>query len=125
MSSCWYKSHWSFEKAKAYCASLVNDKKRYFICGLPYQISIKEGLLSSEQVADEMSETDFSQIAWDMEMGCLWYGDTDGSLFSYEDISKNRRLKTAVYPKEVSSKLTGKKLKIPPLLPNEKRILTI
>jgi hypothetical protein len=122
MSSCWFKSHWSFEKAKAYCANLVNDAKKYFICGLPYQISIKEGLLSKEQVEDEMSEADFSEMAWDMEMGCLWYGDTDGAFFSYEDVSKQRTLKTAVYP---PSSLSDKKFKIPDLAIGEKRILSV
>ncbi len=125
MSSCWFKSHWSFEKAKAYCANLVNDAKKYFICGLPYQISIKEGLLSREQVADEMSEADFSEMAWDMEMGCLWYGDKDGSLFSYEDTSKNRILKKCVYPSDISRLLSDKSLKIPELKLKEQRILSV
>ena len=124
MSSCWFKSHWSFEKAKAYCANLVNDTKKYFICGLPYQISIKENLLSSEQVADEMSEADFSEMAWDMEMGCLWYGDKDGSLFSYEDTSKNRLLKKCVYPTSIASLLSEKYAKIPDLKPQEQRIIS-
>ncbi|WP_143322768.1 hypothetical protein [Clostridium sp. HBUAS56010] len=124
MSSCWFKSHWSFEKAKAYCANLVSDAKKYFICGLPYQISIKEGLLSKEQVADEMSESDFSEMAWDMEMGCLWYGDKDGSLFSYEDTSKNRILKRSVYPSNVSKLLSDKTTKIPDLKPQEQRIIS-
>lgn len=124
MSSCWFKSHWSFEKAKAYCANLVNDSKKYFICGLPYQISIKEGLLSREQVADEMSEADFSEMAWDMEMGCLWYGDKDGSLFSYEAISKNRLLKRCIYPSHLSKLLSDKSVKIPDLKPGEQRIIS-
>ena len=59
MSSAWYKSHWSFDKAKAFTVNLLDDKKKYFICGLPYQIAIKESLLSREQIEDEMSETDF------------------------------------------------------------------
>lgn len=122
MSSCWFKSHWSFEKAKAYCANLINDTKKYFICGLPYQISIKEGLLSREQVEDEMSEADFSEMAWDMEMGCLWYGDTDGAFFSYEDVSKQRTLKTAIYPPSSSA---DKKYKIPDLANGEKRVLSV
>jgi hypothetical protein len=124
MSSCWFKSHWSFEKAKAYCANLVNDTKKYFICGLPYQISIKESLLSREQVEDEMSEADFSEMAWDMEMGCLWYGDKDGSLFSYEDTSKNRVLKKCVYPEHISRLIPAKDIKIPELKPNEQRIIS-
>lgn len=125
MSSCWYKSHWSFEKAKSYCANLVNDKKKYFICGLPYQLSIKEGLLSEEQVADEMSESDFNQIAWDMEMGCLFYGDKDGSFFSYEDISQNRKITKCVYPSETTRLLKSKDIQIPNLAVNEKRILSV
>ena len=55
MSSAWYASHWSYEKAKAYVVNMLSDVKKYFICGLPYQLSIKEGLLSKEQVQDEMS----------------------------------------------------------------------
>jgi len=103
----------------------VNDAKKYFICGLPYQISIKEGLLSKEQVADEMSETDFSEMAWNMEMGCLWYGDKDGSLFSYEDTSKNRLLKRCIYPPHISKLLSNKSVKIPELKPNEQRIISV
>ena len=40
MSSAWMKSHWSFEKAKAYTVNMLDETKKYFICGLPYQISI-------------------------------------------------------------------------------------
>ena len=125
MSSAWFQSHWSYEKAKAYCANLVDDTKRYFICGLPYQLAIKENLLSADQVADEMSEQDFNELSWVMEMECLWYGDTDGSFFNYEDISKNRILKNAVYPSYLCSNINDKKCKIPDLAQNEKRILSV
>ena len=125
LSSAWFKSHWSFEKLKAYCANLVNDAKRYFICGLPYQLAIKENLLSAEQVEDEMSESDFSELSWSMEMECLWFGDDEGSLFTYDDISKNRKLRTAVYPTHLSKLLPDKKSKIPELAHNERRILSV
>ena len=98
MSSAWYKSHWSFEKAKAYVVNTLDDKKKYFICGLPYQISIMEGLLSREQIEDEMSESDFDETKFSMEMECLWYGDTDGAFFTFDDITQRRKLQTAIYP---------------------------
>ena len=72
--------------------------KKYFICGLPYQIAIKENLLSREQVEDEMSEADFDETKFSMEMGCFWYGDTGDAFFSFNDVSKRRKLKTAMYP---------------------------
>lgn len=45
MSSAWYKSSEMFEKVKDYTANLLDDKKSYFICALPYQLSISEGLM--------------------------------------------------------------------------------
>lgn len=123
MSSAWMKSHWSFEKAKAYTVNLLDETKKYFICGLPYQISIKEGLLSREQIQDEMSESDFDSLKWQTEMECLWYGDTDGAFFTFDDISNRRKLKTAVYPTSFVG--NSKNFKIPDLVINERRILSV
>ena len=123
MSSAWMKSHWSFEKAKAYTVNLLDETKKYFICGLPYQISIKEGLLSREQIQDEMSESDFDQMKFLTEMECLWYGDTDGAFFTFEDISQRRKLQSALYPPSLS--MVNRNLKIPDLATNERRILSV
>ena len=123
MSSCWYKSHWSFDKAKAYTVNLLDETKKYFVCGLPYQISIKEGLLSREQIEDEMSESDFDPLKFSMEMDCLWYGDTDGAFFTFDDVSNRRKLKTAIYPTSMTN--NSRSLKIPDLVTNERRILSV
>ena len=122
MSSAWFKSHWSFEKLKAYFANMLDDTKRYFCCGLPYQLAIKEGLLSREQVEDEMSEADFDPTAFKMEMGAEWFGDTDGAFFKYEDISIRRKIKAPFLPLNVYK---GHNIKIPELATNEKRILSV
>lgn len=45
MSSAWLMSHWSWDKAKAYTANFLDDTKKYFIVSLPYQLSLREGLL--------------------------------------------------------------------------------
>lgn len=123
MSSAWYKSHWSFDKAKAYVVNLLDETKRYFICGLPYQISIKENLLSREQIEDEMSEVDFDQTKFSMEMETLWFGDTDGAFFTFDDVSQRRKLKTPLYSPMLS--MTNRGLKIPDLVMNERRILSV
>ena len=123
MSSAWMKSHWSFEKAKAYTVNLLDDAKKYFVCGLPYQISIKEGLLSKEQIQDEMSESDFDEMKFSMEMESLFYGDTDGAFFTFDDISQRRKLKTPLYPPSLVR--TNRNLKIPDLVVNERRILSV
>ena len=62
LSSAWFKHDWSWEKVKAFFESMT-DGKSYFLCSLPYQLAIKEGLLMREQVEDEMSESDFDEIS--------------------------------------------------------------
>ncbi|WP_442636598.1 terminase large subunit domain-containing protein [Rossellomorea marisflavi] len=62
LSSCWLKSHWSYERMNTYFKSMM-EGKQYFVCHLPYQVALKEGLLMKEQVIDEMSEKDFDPIA--------------------------------------------------------------
>ncbi len=122
MSSAWFKSHWSYDKLKTYFANMLDDTKRYFCCGLPYQLALKEGLLSREQVEDEMSEADFDPTSFRMEMGAEWYGDTDGAFFKYDDISSRRRIKSSFYPLSI---YRNHNIKIPELATNEKRILSV
>ena len=123
MSSCWYKSHWSFDKSKAYTFNLLGGRDNYFVCALPYQIAIKEGLKKRIEIEDEMSETDFDAVKFDMEMGCIPFGDTDGAFFTFDDISNRRKLKNAVYPTSITN--NSRNLKIPDLVLNERRILSV
>lgn len=121
-SSAYYKSHWCFEKAKSYFANMLDDKRKYFLVGLSYQLPIKEGLLSREQVEDEMAEEDFDEISWSMEMGCEFYGDSDGAFFRYDDLSKCRKIKNAYLPLDMYEK---RGLNVPDLAPNERRIMSV
>lgn len=119
MSSAWYCTHWSYKKAKTYTKNFFNDAKKYFICALPYQIAILEGLLMREQVEDEMAEEDFDEISFSMEMCAMFYGDISGSFFNFEQIENSRKLKNAVYPNNELN------MKPPDLLPDERRILSV
>lgn len=121
MSSCWLKSHWSWEKAKDYTVGFLDDNKKYFITGLPYEISIKEGLLSKAQIEDEMQENSFNPLTFQMEMECLWFGDIDGSLFQYDDISKRRKIRNAFMP----LKFYTERNPVPALSATEERVMSV
>lgn len=121
MSSCWLKSHWSWDKARAYTANFLDDTKKYFIVGLPYQLSLREGLLMRSQIEDEFSEQDFNYLTFQTEMECLWFGDSLNNLFRYDDINRRRRIKNAFYP----LKFYNNSNKIPPLGDTEKRVLSV
>lgn len=126
LSSAYFKSHWSYDKVKDYNTKMLDDNTKYFVCGLPYQLSIKEGLLDSDAVADEMSEAGFNETKWSMEMECLWFGDLDGTFFDFDTVSKNRKIEYPMLPDDISIKLSdSKKVKIPPKQNGEKRILSV
>ena len=121
MSSAYFKSSWAYKKAQSYTLNFFDDTKKYFICGLPYQVSVREGLLSRSQLEDEMSIADYNELVQQMEMECLWFGDTDGSLFKFDELTARRRLRKAFPPLS----FCNDKIAIPKLTTTGKRILSI
>lgn len=121
MSSAWFKSHWAWEKFQSYVVNFFDDTKKYFTCALPYQLSIKEGLLMRDQVLDEMSESDFDEMAWKMEMECEFFGDDEGSFFNFEELNKRRRIKTSLLPLE----FYNDKFKVPHVNVGCRRVLSV
>lgn len=124
LSSCWYKYHWSWERFKTYFHAMINNKK-YFVCGLPYQLSVAENLLMKEQVLDEMSEDDFDEISWLMEMECLFFGESEKAFFRFEDINKNRKLVKPFLPANMVEYLSKKEGKYEPKKDGEIRIIGV
>ena len=125
LSSAYWKDHWSYTKCVDTFNEMQDPSRHQFICGFPYQLSIKEGLLDPELVADEMSESDFSDIKFSMEMEAMFYGSDDGAFFDFASISKNRKIKYPWFPEEISSKLGNhKNISIPKKENGEIRILS-
>lgn len=105
LSSAYFKDHWSYLKCIDTFKAMIYDEKKQFICGFPYQLSIEEGLLDPEAVADEMSESDFSEVKWSMEMMAYWYGSGEDAFFDFNSIAKNRRIKYPMLPDSLSNKI--------------------
>lgn len=123
LSSAYFKDHWSYDRCLDSWDAMVSGK-RQFVCGFPYQLSIKEGLLDPQMVEDEMCESDFSDIKFSMEMGAEFYGSAEGAFFDFESISKNRKLKYPMLPDYISSKISSPSCKIPQKQNGEIRILS-
>lgn len=125
LSSGYYKDHWSYQKAKDNFKYMLSDKRRDFVVGLPYQLALDEGLLTEERVIEDMTESDFNEIKWSMEMEAMFWGDSEGAFFSFDTISKNRRIQYPMLPDALSSLMTNNaKVRIQPKQNGEKRILS-
>lgn len=124
LSSAYFKDHWSYTKCVDTFKAMLNDTRRQFVCGFPYQLSIEEGLLDPEAVVDEMLESDFSEIKWSMEMCAEWFGSSDGAFFDSSNITKNRRIKYPMLPSSATSGILSSAVSIPHKQSHEIRILS-
>lgn len=124
LSSAYFQNHWSFDKCVDAFKAMIDDRRRQFVCGLPYQLMIKEGLLDPELVEDELADSAFSEIKWAMEMGAVFWGASDGAFFDFDSVSRNRKIKYPWLPDKLSSKVKDNSFKIPPKQSGEKRILS-
>ncbi len=122
-SSCWYESHWSYDHVRSYVVNMIYGRS-YFCCAMPYQLSVKEGRLDISRIEDDMSESTFNAITFQMEMEALFFGESGTGLYSFDAINKNRVIKYPFYPKFNAYKVSDKRLHIPPKLPDEIRILS-
>lgn len=123
LTSAYFKKHWAWDHVKSYCVNMVSEDSGYFVCGLPYQLSVAEGILLREDIEDEMSEIGFNSISFDMESGCLWYGESEDALFSYDDLVFSRKLKTPFYLPTVTDTLPFNTLNLPSKTNGEIRVV--
>ena len=123
LSSAWMKSHWSWDKVCDFFDAMI-DGRKYFVCNLPYQMAIKEGLLMREQVENEMSENTFNEIQWSMEMMGLFFGESEKAFFKMSDLNDNRVMSKPLYPREYYNLIKDKDFKYEPKKEGEIRLVS-
>lgn len=125
LSSAYFSDSWAFLKCVDTFNAMLDDKKQQFVCGLPYQLSMAEGLLDKSIVEDEMCESDFNEIKFSMEYAAMWYGCGDDAFFDYNTVAKNRKIKYPMLPDKIAAKLNNSpSLRIVPKQNGEVRILS-
>lgn len=62
LSSAYFTDHWSYAKCQDTFKFMLDENRQDFVCALPYQLAIKEGLLRADDIADEMAESDYNAI---------------------------------------------------------------
>lgn len=122
LSSCWYKFNWSYERYKVFIRSMLSGKK-YFVCGLPYQFAIKENITNKEQLLDEIAEDDMDYIGWQMEMNCMFFGESESAFFKTDEVLKIRKIYHPIYPKQTYDLIKDKRFKYVEKKQDEIRLL--
>ena len=122
LSSAFYAASELYDKVKTYAANMLDPNLKFFICDLPYMLSIKEGLLMRQQIVNEMSDKNFSDITFSMEREGIFYGSSEDALFEFKVLNERRILQDALYPLEYYK---YNSIKVPEKKNGEKRVLSV
>lgn len=124
-SSAYFADNWSYTKCLDTLKSMVTPGRRDFVCSLPYELSIKEGLLDPEVVESDMLDSNFSEIKHLMEYESCFYNSSDDAFFEFNAVSKNRHITYPMLPSKISIKLKhDQNVRIQQKVPGEKRLLS-
>lgn len=122
LTSSWYAMSDLYSQAQSYAANMLDPKLSYFIADLPYQVSIREGLLMRQQIMNEMTESTFSDIIFMMEREGKFYGSAADALYNYKTLNERRILTDCLFPLEY---YIENQVKIPSKKKDEIRILSV
>lgn len=124
-SSAYFADNWSYTKCVDTVKAMIDPDRRDFICCLPYELSIKEGLLDPDVVESDMLDSEFSDIKHMMEYEAIFYNSAADAFFDFNSISKNRHIKYPMLPQSIACKLkSDQSIRIQPKIAGEKRILS-
>jgi hypothetical protein len=124
LSSAYFADNWAYDETRTTSAQMISGRFPYFACALPYQLAIKENLLTRDRVLSEMVDASYSSITFSQEMEAMFSDFADGNLYDHGDIAPCRKIKYAFYPPATSALVSDKRIKIPPKMHNEQRILS-
>lgn len=102
----------------------MSKGRKSFACGLPYQMSIKTGLLHPDDIEKKMRASDYNEISFSMEMLALFYGTSTSGFFTLNDFENSQIEEFPLYPKWAYKLLPSKNFKYPEKEDGELRILS-
>lgn len=112
LSSTYYKHSWAYKHYLSYLRLMQEGvaklKFNQFTCCLPYQLGVESGVKDIEALQAEYDEG-VDEQEWKMEYEAFWIGsDDDKSFFKFDALDPCRRLRRAIYPKEIIEQMDSK-----------------
>ena len=89
------KNSFAYDKHIEILVSMAINPQKAFAWGGDYQVPVYYGLLDEEFVKDQMNSNTYSEANFAREYSSKWTSEVEGSLFSYDALSKLRTVKRA------------------------------
>ena len=95
------ESNWNYSLYQTYLENIkrFGNKSTFNLICLPYQVSVKNSLVSKEKLIEQMRDENFDMDTFNMEMGALWSKTIKDGYYSMNKLAECRTLTHPEYPK--------------------------
>lgn len=101
LSSAGHKGSWGYTRFRDYFNKMVQGEEDFFVCALPYQTAVAEGLRSLEFYYKQMKKDGYNEAKGAAEYEGIWIEDGENSFYKFELLEVCRKLTKAIYPKDL------------------------
>lgn len=97
------ESNWNYGLYLTYLENMrrFGNKSTFNLICLPYQVSVKNGLVSKEKLIEQMRDENFDFDTFNMEMLALWSKSIKDGYYSMDKLNTCRTLTHPEYPKHL------------------------
>ena len=101
------ESNWNYGLYQTYLENMkrFGTKSTFNLICLPYQVSIKNNLVSKEKLIEQMRDENFDMDTFNMEMGALWSKTIKDGYYNMDRLSNCRTIKYPEYPKYLQNEI--------------------
>lgn len=98
MSSIGSSSSSMYKEYLQYLDFISKGINKYAVFSIPYQIPLRSGVVNKSIIEKMVRESTTSLESFRQEMECLPTGEGISSMFSFEELNKNRKLRVPLIP---------------------------
>lgn len=97
ISSAWYRTNWIWGEFKRFLGGMM-EHKSFFTMAIPYQLSVKHGLLDLKRVEEDRMSDTFDDMQFQMEYEAMFPSENDRGYFKLDSINKCRTVNKTFIP---------------------------
>lgn len=98
LSSIGSKTSSLYSEFEQYLGFIKQGNPDYCVFSMPYQFGLSSGIINRKTIEKMIRESTTSIEAFKQEMEVIPTGDSESSMFRYDDLNKNRRVHTPLIP---------------------------
>ena len=98
LTSIGYKDEWSYQDFVSYAKLIAAGRTDYNIVSLPYQFGVEAGVINRSMIESQVRENKTDIHTFQMEMEVIPFGESDTSMFSYNQVNGARKLIVPLIP---------------------------